>query len=86
MNKKKIFKRGVRYYSTKKRIHGLTIRGVRNSGFNYDYSVVEDFSPSLDWDKRKVVYRGTLTECRQFLKDRFSGKKRDFPPERQRYR
>ena len=85
MAKKKIYKKGVRYYSTKKGIYGLTICGVRNSGWKYDFHVLEDFSPNLDMLKRKTVYRGTLTECRQFLKDRFKGKKRDFPPERQKF-
>lgn len=81
----KVYKRGIRYYSTKKGIHGLTIQGVRNSGWKYDYSVCEDFSSDLDFTKRKVVYRGNLTECRQYLKDRFAGKKRDYPTERRRY-
>ena len=85
MPQKKIYKKGVRYYSTKKGIHGLTICGVRNSGWKYDFRVLEDFSPNLDMTKRKTVYRGTLTECRQFLKDRFKGKKRDFPLERQKF-
>ena len=83
--KTKIYMRCVRYYSKKKDIYGLTICGVRNSGWKYDYHVIEDFSPNLDLTKRKTVYRGTLTECRQFLKERFAGKKRDFPEERRKF-
>lgn len=75
MSKSKIFKKNVRYYSTRQGIHGLTIRGIRNSGFSSDYAVVEDLSSNLDLGKRKVVHRGDLTACRQYLKDRFRGKK-----------
>ncbi len=84
MAKSKIYKKGIRYYSSKKGIFGLRIQGVRNSGWKYDYCVVEDFAPDRDFTKRQVVYRGNLTECREYLKDRFKGKKRDFPKERQR--
>ena len=75
MSKSKIFKKNVRYYSTRQGIHGLTIRGFRNSPLSYDYAVVEDLSSDLDFRKRKVVHTGDLTACRQYLKDRFRGKK-----------
>lgn len=75
MPKSKIFKKNVRYYSDKQGIYGLTIRGIRNSGFAHDYVVVEDLSRNFDLGKRKVVNRGNLSDCRQYLKDRFRGKK-----------
>ena len=81
----KLPRKNIRYYSKEKGIHGLTIVGTRNSGWKYDYSVVEDFSPDRDFRKRKIVYQGNLREFRDFVKDRFDGKKRDFPEERRKF-
>ena len=70
----KIYKKGVRYYSEKKKIHGLWLGGSRNSGWKTDFYVVEDMSPDRNPFKRKVVYNGTLTECRDYMKKRFGRK------------
>ena len=51
----KIYKKGVRYYSEKKKIHGLWLGGSRNSGWKTDFYVVEDMSPDRNPFKRKVV-------------------------------
>jgi hypothetical protein len=72
----KIYKKGVRYYSKKKGIVGLILGGVRNSGWNSDYYVVERFDS--DKDKRgvstsKIVCKGTITECRNYMRKRFRG-------------
>ena len=56
-------------------IYGLKIRAVRNSHFADDYVVIEDLSRHLDLGKTKVVNRGNLSDCRQYLEDRFRGKK-----------
>ena len=74
--KRKIYKKGVRYYSQKKGIYGLRIGGSKNSGWKHDFYVVEDFSPDLDFMKRKTVFHGTLPECRAYVKGRFGDKKR----------
>ena len=70
----KIYKKGVRYYSTKKKIHGLTI--FNDIWKDKDYVVREDTVPFKEWWERKtkVVYKGTLTDCRTYLKERFRGK------------
>ena len=65
-----IYKIGVRYVSKKKNISGLRISGVRNSGFAHDYSVIES-SPDGDWNKSKIVHKGTLNSCRSYIKGRF---------------
>lgn len=69
--KGKIYKKGVRYYSTKKNIYGLTI----GNDFWDDkkYVVREDKKPFKEWWERetKVVYKGSLTDCRNYLKSKF---------------
>ena len=72
----KIYKKGVRYYSKKKGIFGLRLYGNRNAGWDKNFGVVEDFSSDLDPFKRKTVFKGTLTECRNYMKKRFSGAKK----------
>lgn len=73
MGKTKIYKKGVRYYSNKKGIFGLTLGGTRNSGWKDDFYVREDMSSDHDPFKRKIVCRGTITECRAYMKKRFWG-------------
>ena len=70
----KVYKKGVRYYSKEKDIHGLRLGGCKNSGWKDDFYVVEDLSPDRDFMKRKVVFKGTLTECRNYMKKRFGRK------------
>ena len=70
MAKSKIYKKGVRYVSQKQGF-GLTLGGVRNSGWSTDFYVVES---SLDRSRSKIVNKGTITECRDYMKRRF-GKK-----------
>ena len=71
MPKVKIFKKGINYVSKKKGIHGLSLQGTRNSGWATDYCVVECMTAYKDPFKRKVVYKGTITECRAYMKGRF---------------
>lgn len=69
--KGKIYKKGVRYYSTKKNIHGLTISN--DIWKDKAYVVREDTVPFNEWWERKtkVVHKGSLSECRSYLKQRF---------------
>ena len=66
----KIYKKGVRYTS-KLRGFGLILGGCRNSGWSTDYYVVES---TLDRSQSKIVKKGTLTECRDYMKQRFGRK------------
>ena len=61
----------VRYYSKKKDIHGLTIRG----SWNGNYCVIEDTTPDLDMFKRKTVFKGSLAESRDYVKKRLNSSK-----------
>ena len=72
----KIYRKGVRYYSEKKGILGLTLGGIRNSGWKDDYYVLERMTnePLLRSNvssQSKIVYKGTLSECRAYMKGRF---------------
>lgn len=78
MEKKKIYKVGITYYNKKKGIHGLYIGRPAHKSWGPKYStycVIEDMSPDKNWWERKTVYRGSLGDCRQYLYDRFKGKK-----------
>lgn len=69
----KIYKKGIRYYSKKKGIFGLTLGGCRNSGWKHDFYVIEDMSTDHNCLNRKTVFHGTITECRAYMKKRFKG-------------
>ena len=77
---KKVYKKGVRYYSEKKGILGLTLCGTRNSGWKNDYYVRErminePLTAKNLFTRSKVVFEGTLSECRAYMARRFGHKK-----------
>ena len=70
----KIYKVGVRYKSTKKGIDGLAITGWFKGG-GPSHCVIENVPGySNGINNRKVVKKGTLRECRDYLKQRFGRK------------
>ena len=74
-SKNRFYLVGRRYYSSKKNIIGLEIYRPIFKEFGGDYqkySVYEDFSPDKNFWNRKKVFTGTLTECRKYMKNRFS--------------
>ena len=74
-SKKRFYSVGVRYCSPKRNIIGLEIYRTIFKDFGGDfekYSVYEDFSPDKNFWNRKKVFTGTLTECRKYMKNRFS--------------
>ena len=73
----KIYKVGVKYYSSKKKIFGLEIyRPIfKDFGGKFDkYSVYEDTSPNCNFWDRKNVFSGSLSACRDYMKKRFKKK------------
>ena len=68
-----LFKKNKRYFSRKHNVHGLEIRGCYSKTVPYGYYVVEDLcSPVTDtFSQRKIVKKGTLRECRDYMKTRF---------------
>ena len=62
----------VTYSNLEKGIYGLTITRFYRINWDYDYRVVEDTTPDLDWRDRKTVYRGSLTNCRQYVYERLN--------------
>ncbi len=70
----KIYKVGVRYKSTKRGIEGLAITGWFRGG-GPSHCVIENVPGySNGINNRKVVKKGTLRECRDYLKQRFGRK------------
>lgn len=67
----KVYKKGIWYYSKKKGIHGLMLGGNRNAGWKTNFYVMEASTPDRRYPNRKIVKKGTLTECRQYMRDRF---------------
>ncbi len=70
----KLYKVGVRYYSTKKNIYGLEIYRplFKDFGPKYQkYSVYEDMSSKRNFWDRKKVFDGSLSDCRAYMKKRF---------------
>ena len=70
MARSKIYKKGIRYKSHS-RGFSLKLGGSRNSGWSTDYYVLESPLDRLD---SKIVKKGTLTECRDYMKKRFGRK------------
>ena len=69
----KIYKVGVRYKSTKRGIEGLTIGSYWFAPNTH--CVIENVPGySNGINNRKVVKKGTLRECRDYLKQRFGRK------------
>lgn len=66
-----VFKKGVRYSSEKKGIKSLMLGGSRNSGRKDDFYVMEVVDSKGSFQECKIVKRGTITECRRYMKDRF---------------
>lgn len=73
----KVYKVGVKYYSSKLKIFGLEIyRPIfKEFGGKYEkYSVYEDVYPNCNFWNRKNVFSGSLKDCRDYMKKRFKKK------------
>ena len=70
----RLFKVGVRYKSTSKGIEGLTLGSYWFAPNTH--CVVENVPGYINsfGNNRKIVKKGTLTECRNYMKERFGRK------------
>lgn len=76
MPKTKVYKKGVWYYKVKNGFYGLMLGEIRKAGKPQNFCVLETRStPGREHLDRKVVKEGTLTECRNYMKERFDRKK-----------